>query len=124
MTESNLLRSLGQVSSDQVSEVFRDYLRGSVRQMIVDAMADEVSELCGGKYNPSDTNGDSGTGTFRFAINLFWANLACPQFRFPNFVPNFVIGQTFPVPNFVNRRSSIERTASWKIYTGHRQLAC
>ena len=52
MTESNLLRSLGQVSSDQVGEVFRDYLRGSVRQMIVDAMADEVSELCGRKYDP------------------------------------------------------------------------
>ncbi len=38
MSESNLLRSLGQVSSDQVGEVFREYLRGSVRQMIVDAM--------------------------------------------------------------------------------------
>jgi putative transposase len=56
MSESNLLRSLGQVSSDQVGEVFREYLRGSVRQMIVDAMADEVSELCGRKYDPSDTD--------------------------------------------------------------------
>ena len=56
MSESNLLRSLGQVSSDQVGEVFREYLRGSVRQMIVDAMADEVSELCGRKYAPSDTD--------------------------------------------------------------------
>ena len=56
MTESNLLRSLGQVSSDQVGEVFRDYPRGSVRQMIVYAMADAVSELCGRKYDPADTD--------------------------------------------------------------------
>ncbi len=39
-------RSLGQISSDQVGEVYREHLRGDIRQMIVDAMADEVSELC------------------------------------------------------------------------------
>ena len=56
MTEPNLLRSLGQVSCEQAGEAFRDHLRGCVRQMIIDAMADEVSELCGRKYAPADTD--------------------------------------------------------------------
>lgn len=56
MTESNLLHSLGQVSCEQAGEAFRDHLRGCVRQMIIDAMADEVSQLCGRKYAPADTD--------------------------------------------------------------------
>ena len=34
MNDSNLLQTLGQVSSSEASEVFRDHLRGLVRQMI------------------------------------------------------------------------------------------
>ena len=34
MNDSNLLQTLGQVSSSEASEVFRDRLRGLVRQMI------------------------------------------------------------------------------------------
>ena len=54
MNDFNLLRTLGQVSSDSASEVFRDHLRGLVRQMISDVMAEEVTELCGAKHRPSD----------------------------------------------------------------------
>lgn len=53
MNNFNLLRTLGQVSSDSASEVFRDHLRGLVRQMISGVMAEEVTELCGAKHRPS-----------------------------------------------------------------------
>ncbi len=49
----NLYQTLGQVSSDDAGEIFRDHLRGFVREMISDVMASEVTELCGSKHNPS-----------------------------------------------------------------------
>jgi len=52
MNDSNLLQALGQVSSSEASEVFRDHLRGLVRRMISDVMAQEVTELCGPKHQP------------------------------------------------------------------------
>lgn len=39
MSEVRLLQSLGQVSSSQTGQVFRDFLRGQVRQMICEVMA-------------------------------------------------------------------------------------
>jgi len=54
MNESTLLQTLGQVSSESASEVFRTHLRGLVRQMITDVMAEEVTALCGDKHRPSD----------------------------------------------------------------------
>jgi len=53
MNESNLLQSLGQVSAGDAAEIFRDHLRGCVRQMISEVMATEVTELCGPKHSPS-----------------------------------------------------------------------
>lgn len=54
MTELNLLARLGQVSSGEAGDVFRDHLRGCVRQLISEVMASEVSELCGVKHCPND----------------------------------------------------------------------
>lgn len=54
MDNLNLLQTLGQVSSDQVSEVFRQHLRGAVLKMISDVMAEEVTSLCGEKHRPVD----------------------------------------------------------------------
>lgn len=51
--ESNLYRVLGQVSSDEAGQIFREHLRGFVRQMISEVMAAEVEELCGPKHHPS-----------------------------------------------------------------------
>ena len=51
--ESNLYQSLGQVSSADAGQIFRDHLRGCVRQMISEVMAAEVNELCGPKHKPS-----------------------------------------------------------------------
>ncbi len=55
MNDSNLLQTLGQVSSDLASEIFRTHLRGAVRQLITDVMAEEVIELCGPKHHPADS---------------------------------------------------------------------
>jgi transposase-like protein len=52
MNESSLLQSLGQVSAGDAAEIFRDHLRGCVRQMISEVMATEVTELCGPKHSP------------------------------------------------------------------------
>lgn len=56
MNDSNLLQSLGQVSSDSASDVFRVHLRGAVRQMIADVISEEVTELCGGKHRPNESD--------------------------------------------------------------------
>ncbi len=56
MDESNLLQSLGQVSVGEAAEIFRDYLRGCVREMICEVMAAEVTALCGPLHAP--TGGD------------------------------------------------------------------
>jgi putative transposase len=52
MNKSTLLQSLGQVSASDAGDVFRDHLRGAVRQMICDVMAEEVTDLCGTKHQP------------------------------------------------------------------------
>ena len=54
MKDSNLLQTLGQVSAGSAGEVLRDHLRGMVRQMITDVIAEEVTELCGPRHRPTD----------------------------------------------------------------------
>ena len=54
MNDSNLLQTLGQVSAGSAGEVLRDHLRGMVRQMITDVIAEEVTELRGPKHRPTD----------------------------------------------------------------------
>ncbi len=49
MDESRLLLELGQASSSEAGVVFREHLRGCVRQMLIDVMSAEVTELCGWK---------------------------------------------------------------------------
>jgi putative transposase len=53
MDESNLYQSLGQVSVGEAAEIFRDHLRGCVREMICEVMAAEVTALCGPKHSPA-----------------------------------------------------------------------
>lgn len=54
--KSNLYETLGQVSSTDAGQIFRDHLRGCVRQMICEVMSAEVDELCGAKHQPSDSD--------------------------------------------------------------------
>lgn len=39
--------------SESLRQVFRDFLRGHVREMIGEVMADEVVQLCRPKHDPS-----------------------------------------------------------------------
>jgi len=52
MNEVNPLQLLGQVPVSQAVEVFRDFLRGHVREVICEAMAAEVTEPRGTKMSP------------------------------------------------------------------------
>jgi putative transposase len=52
MKESTLIARLGQVDAKTAGEVFREHLRGTVREMLVSVMAEEVAELTGQKYQP------------------------------------------------------------------------
>lgn len=56
MNEVSLLESLGQVSASETGQVFRDFLRGHVREMICEVMAAEVTQLCGPKHDPSPSD--------------------------------------------------------------------
>ncbi len=55
MDDFNLIESLGQVSSSEAGVIFRNFLRGGVRQMICEVMAAEVNDLCGPKHQPNDS---------------------------------------------------------------------
>lgn len=46
MEDLTLIETLGQVSSSEAGSIFRNFLRGGVRQMICEVMAAEVNELC------------------------------------------------------------------------------
>lgn len=56
MEDFNLYQTLGQVSSDEASEVFRAHLRGAVLSMIGSVMAEEVTALCGSKHHPAEVD--------------------------------------------------------------------
>jgi putative transposase len=53
MDQFNVLQQLGQLNSTEAGTVFRDFLRGAVRESLVSVMAEEVAELCGPKYKPN-----------------------------------------------------------------------
>lgn len=53
MDQFSELRRLGQIDSGEAGEIFREFLRGKVRESLVNIMAEEVAELCGPKHRPS-----------------------------------------------------------------------
>ena len=53
MDQFSELQRLGQIDSSEAGRVFREFLRGQVRQSLVNIMAEEVRELCGPKYRPA-----------------------------------------------------------------------
>ena len=80
--DCNLYQSLGQVSSDQAGVIFRDFLRGSVREMICEVIAAEVEDLCGPKHSP--TGGDtfrSGSSSGRVLIDGQRESVTRPRVR-------------------------------------------
>ena len=63
MEEYDALSFLGQVGIEEAGEVFRDLLRGVVRETIVGVMAQEVETLCGPSYRPDSTKDCSRAGS-------------------------------------------------------------
>ena len=53
MDQFSELRCLGQMDSSEAGRAFREFLRASVRQCLVNVMASEVRQLCGPKYHPA-----------------------------------------------------------------------
>lgn len=53
MNDSSVLDALGQVDSSTAGKIFRTWLRGEMRALITDILAEEVTELCGPAYAPS-----------------------------------------------------------------------
>jgi len=51
MDEVSLLQTLGQVSVSETGQIFREFLRGHVREMICEVMAAEVTQICGAKHS-------------------------------------------------------------------------
>ena len=54
MNQSSLFEQLGQATTLVAGGVFRNYLRGAVRHMIVEVMVAEVEELAGPKHHPTE----------------------------------------------------------------------
>lgn len=56
MDDCSIFETLGQVSGSVAGDIFRNFLRGSVRQLICEVMAAEVNDLCGPKHHPSESD--------------------------------------------------------------------
>lgn len=82
MNDSILLQTLGQVSCEEAGEIFRTHLRGCVLEMISEVMAHEVSELCGPKHQPSDSDCyRSGNSSGRVIVDSEREEIARPRVR-------------------------------------------
>ena len=57
MDQRSILEQLGQVDSSEAGQFFREMVRGTVRQLVIDVMAEEVEAFCGPAYSRQD-NGD------------------------------------------------------------------
>ena len=82
MDERNIFETLGQVSSSEAGDIFRNFLRGSVRQMICEVMAAEVDQLCGPKHHPNGSGFiRAGSSSGRFVIEERREELIRPRVR-------------------------------------------
>ena len=82
MSEFSLFGMLGQVSGSEAGEVFRDFVRGHVRELVCRVMAEEVSLLCGPKHQPA--GGDkfrSGNSPGRIQIHGKREEITRPRVR-------------------------------------------
>lgn len=82
MSECSLFGMLGQVSGSEAGEVFRDFVRGHVRELVCRVMAEEVSLLCGPKHQPlGGDNFRSGSSPGRIQIGGKRAEISRPRVR-------------------------------------------
>jgi transposase-like protein len=71
MDNLQLIQQLGELEGGCASAAFDNFLRGSVRSMIIEVMANEVAEMCGPKHLPLPDakfeRAGSAVGSVRFA---------------------------------------------------------
>ena len=70
MGNSTIMTELGQVSAADAGSVFRNWLRGEVRHLIADLMAEEVTALCGAAHYPSSDTDCRRWGTTRTGVRI------------------------------------------------------
>jgi transposase-like protein len=89
MDDFNLTETLGQVSSSEAGVIFRNFLRGGVRQMICEVMAEEVSELCGPKHHPNASgNVRAGSSSGRVIAHDQREDIVRPRVRYTDDLGN------------------------------------
>lgn len=52
MSDSSVVEALGQVEASEAGEILRSWLRGEMRMLLTDILAEEVTQLCGAPYSP------------------------------------------------------------------------
>ncbi|AKJ65688.1 IS256 family transposase [Kiritimatiella glycovorans] len=70
MSDNSVLEALGQVEPSAAGDVFRDWLRGEMRTLIADILAEEVTELCGPAYKPAGDRGCRRAGGTRVGLRI------------------------------------------------------
>ncbi|AKJ64547.1 transposase [Kiritimatiella glycovorans] len=70
MSDNSVLEVLGQVEPSAAGDVFRDWLRGEMRTLIADILAEEVTELCGPAYKPAGDRGCRRAGGTRVGLRI------------------------------------------------------
>jgi len=89
MDDFNLTETLGQVSSSEAGVIFRNFLRGGVRQMICEVMAEEVNELCGPKHHPNASgNIRAGSSSGRVIAHDQREDIVRPRVRYTDELGN------------------------------------
>jgi putative transposase len=76
------LKELGTLSLSEAGEHFRSFLRGAVRETLCAVMAEEVRELCGPRYRPTDADCfRSGTSSGQVLFEGRRMNVVRPRVR-------------------------------------------
>ena len=70
MSDNSVLEALGQVEPSAAGDIFRDWLRGEMRTLIADILAEEVTELCGSAYKPSADSDCRRAGGTRVGVRI------------------------------------------------------
>jgi len=70
MDDSNIITELGQVSVADAGTAFRGWLRGEVRHLIADLMAEEVTALCGVAHYPRSGSDCRRWGSTRSGVRI------------------------------------------------------
>lgn len=82
MNDCSIFETLGQVSSGEAGRIFRNFIRGGVRHLICEVMAEEVDELCGPKYRPNDSGHvRAGSSTGRVLVDGQREEVVRPRVR-------------------------------------------